>query len=53
MVRSLRSAWLDTARLVKSETYFNMIGQIGGCVREFQRSKYKFYSHPKTLELTG
>ena len=44
---------IDTAWLVKSATYFNLIGWIGGCVREFQRSKYKFSSHPKTLELTG
>ena len=53
LVRSLRSAWLDTAWLVKSMTYFNLIGYIGGCVREFQRSKYKFSTRPKTLELTG
>ena len=53
LVRFLRSARLDTAWLVKSVTYFNLIGQIGGCVHEFQRSKYKFSSHPKTLELTG
>ena len=52
LVRSLRSARLDTAWLVKSVTYFDLIGYIGGCVREFQRSKYKFSSHPKTLELT-
>ena len=48
LVRSLRSARLDTAWLVKSVTYFNLIGWIGWCVREFQRSKYKFSSHPKT-----
>ena len=53
LVRSLRSSRLDTAWLVKGVTYFNLIGSIGGCVREFQRSKYKFSSHPKTLELTG
>ena len=53
LVCSLRSARLDTAWLVKSVTYFNLIGQIGGCVREFQRSKYKFSSHLKSLELTG
>ena len=50
LARSLSSALLNTAWLVKSVTYFNLIG---GCVREFQRSKYKFSSHPKTLELTG
>ena len=36
-----------------SVTYFDLIGSIGACVREFQHSKYKFSSHPKTLELTG
>ena len=50
---ALRSAWLDTAWLVKCVAYFVLIGLIGGCVREFQRSKYKFSSHPKTLEITG
>ena len=30
-----------------------LIGHIGGCGRGFQRSTYKFSSHPKTLELTG
>ena len=53
LVRSLRSARLHTAWLVKRVTYFDLIGLIGGCVREFQRSKYKFSSHPKALELTG
>ena len=34
--------------------YFDLlIGLVGGCVREFQRSKYNFSSHPKTLEITG
>ena len=47
LVRSLRSALLDTAWLVKSVTYFDLIG---GSVRGFQHSKYKFTSHPKTLE---
>ena len=53
LVRSLRTAWLDIASLVKSVTYFDPIGYIGGYVHEFRRSKYKFSSHPKTLELTG
>ena len=53
LVCSVRSARLATAWLVKSVTYFNRIGLIGGCVREFQHSKYKFSSHPKTLEFTG
>ena len=53
LVRSLRSARFDAAWLVKSVTFFNLIGYIGGCVRAFQRSKYKSSSHPKTLELTG
>ena len=53
LVRSLRSARLGSAWLVKNVTYFNLIGKIDGCVREFQRSQYKFSSHPKTLELTG
>ena len=52
-VRTLRSTRLDTAWLVKSLTYFDLIGWIGECGREFQRSKYKFSSHPETLELTG
>ena len=51
LVRSLRSALLATAWLVKSMTYFDLIGQIGGCGLEFQHSKYKFSSHPKALEL--
>ena len=42
LVRSLRSARLDTVWLVKSVTYFDLIASINGCVREFQRSKYKF-----------
>ena len=46
LVCSLRSARLDTAWLVK--TYFDLICLIGWCAREFQRSKYKFSSHPKT-----
>ena len=50
-VRSLRSARLDIAWLVKSVTYFDLIGWIDGRGRQFQRSKYKFSSHPKTLEL--
>ena len=53
LVRSLRSARLDTAWLVKSVTYFDLIGKIGGCVREIQRSKYKCFLIPWTLELTG
>ena len=36
-----------------SVTYFDLIGSIGACIREFQHSKYKFSSHPKTLELKG
>ena len=53
LVRSLMSARLDTVWLVKSVTNFDLIGKFVGCVREFQRSKYKVPSHPKTLELTG
>ena len=53
LVRSLRSARLDAAWLVKSVTFLNLIGWIGWCVREFQRSKYKFSSHPKTMKLPG
>ena len=48
LVRSLRSMRLDTAWLVKNMTYFDLIAKIGGCFREFQRSKYKFSSHPGT-----
>ena len=51
LVRSLRSALLATAWLVKSMTYFDLIGQIGRCGIEFQHAKYKFSSHPKALEL--
>ena len=47
------SARLGIAWLVKSVPYFDLIGCIGGRGREFQGSKYKFSSHPKTLELTG
>ena len=35
LVRSLRSARLDIVWLVKSVTYFHLIGWIGGCVCEF------------------
>ena len=50
---ALRSAQLEAVWLVKSATYFDLIGHIGGCVRGFQRSKYQFSSHPKTQELVG
>ena len=51
LVHSLRSMRLDIAWLVKSRTYFDLNGWIGGCGHGFQHSKYKFSSHPKTLEL--
>ena len=48
LVRSLRSSRWDSVSLVKSVTYFDLIGLIGGRGYEFQHSKYKFSSHPKT-----
>ena len=51
LVHSLRSAQLATAWLVKGIIYFDLIGQFGECGHEFQLSKHKFSTHPKTLEL--
>ena len=47
LVGSLRSAWLNIAWLVKSVTYFDLIGQIGGCGRDFSIPNTHF---PNTLK---